>query len=228
MHSAERYALHRRGTIAFAVRTPTRAWGWRARRTFPSASLLKPILLAAYLERRSVRKRALRHADRALLGPMIRRSDDDDAGRVLAIVGERGLLKVARRARMRRFTPVEPVWGLSRVDADDQARFFLRIRRILPPRHRRYGMRLLATIVRRQRWGFGLVRPGGWHLYFKGGWGSGTGRVDHQVALLTHGHERVSVAVMTAFDGSHPYGKETLRGIAKRLLRGLSRATEVP
>lgn len=27
-----------------------------------------------------------------------------------------------------------------------------------------------------------LVRPLGWRLYFKGGWGSGTGWVDHQVA----------------------------------------------
>ena len=27
--------------------------------------------------------------------------------------------------------------------------------------------------------------PPGWHLYFKGGWGSGTGWVDHQTALLT-------------------------------------------
>jgi len=43
------------------------------------------------------------------------------------------------------------------------------------------------------------------------------------VALLVHSKTktRVSVAVMTYLDGSHPYGKETLRGIFKRLLRGL-------
>ena len=27
--AARSYALHRRGVIAFAVRTPTRTWGWR-------------------------------------------------------------------------------------------------------------------------------------------------------------------------------------------------------
>jgi hypothetical protein len=57
-------------------------------------------------------------------------------------------------------------------------------------------------------------------LYFKGGWGSGTGWVDHQVALLTHGDERGSVAILTYHDGSRRYGEETLRGIALRLPNG--------
>jgi hypothetical protein len=83
-------------------------------------------------------------------------------------------------------------------------------------------MRLLNTITPSQRWGIAQVKPWGWRLYFKGGWGSGTGWVDHQVALLTRGDERVSVAILTFQDGSHPYGKETLRGIAGRLLQGLA------
>ena len=63
----------------------------------------------------------------------------------------------------------------------------------------------------------------GWKAYFKGGWGSGTGRIDNQIALLVNSktNTRVSVAVLTYLDGSHSYGKETLRGIFKRLLRGL-------
>ena len=36
-----------------------------------------------------------------------------------------------------------------------------------------------------QRWGIGRVDVDGFRLYFTGGWGSGTGRVEHQVALLT-------------------------------------------
>jgi len=32
----------------------------------------------------------------------------------------------------------------------------------------------------------------------------------------------VSVAILTFQDGTHPYGKETLRGIAARLLQGLA------
>ena len=161
------------------------------------------------------------HPDKTLLKPMITRSDNAAASRVLGIVGTTGLRKVARRAGMTRFTPVTPIWGNSRVTASDQSRFFLTIDTLIPERNRTYGMKLLASIVPSQRWGIGRVAPHGWKLYFKGGWGSGTGRVDHQVALLTRGDQRVSIAMMTYGDGTHAYGKEALRGLAKRLLRGL-------
>ena len=70
------------------------------------------------------------------------------------------------------------------------------------------------------------VAPRGWRLYFKGGWGSGSGAVDHQVALL-HARARCAsrVAIMTTGNGSHAAGKATLRGVAARLLRGLDRVT---
>jgi beta-lactamase family protein len=221
VHAAAAYAQHRNGTIAFAVRTPGHKWGFRGRRTFPSASVLKAMLLVAYLNGPSVRGRPLRAGERALLGPMIRRSDNDAASAIFVRVGTHRLRVLARHAGMRRFTPVAPVWGISRIDAADQARFFLRIDTMLPPRHRAYAMRLLESVTPSQRWGVGQVRPRGWRLFFKGGWGSGTGWVDHQVALLTKGDRRVSLAILTYADGSHAYGKETLRGIAKRLLRGL-------
>jgi hypothetical protein len=136
-------------------------------------------------------------------------------------VGAHRLRVLAHRTGMRRFTPAAPIWGNSRIDAEDQARFFLDIDRTIVRRHRRYAMGLLEHITRSQRWGIARVEPPGWRLFFKGGWGSGTGAVDHQVALLTRGDERVSVAILTYADGSHAYGKETLRGVAKRLLRGL-------
>jgi hypothetical protein len=227
VRDAVAYASHRHGILAFAVRTPTRSWGWHAGRTFPAASLLKAMLLVAYVDLPSVRGRPLFPRDRALLDPMIRRSDNAAAGRVLALVGPGSLRALARRAGMRRFTPVTGIWGLSRIDAADQARYFLRIDALVAPRHRAYAMRLLNTITPAQRWGIARVRPRGWRLYFKGGWGSGTGWVDHQVALLTRGDARVSVAILTHLDGSHAYGEESLRGIALRLLRGLATAEEV-
>jgi hypothetical protein len=222
MADAIRYASHRHGEIAFAVRTSSGRWGWHATTTFPSASIVKAMLLVTYLDLPSVRARPLRPADRALLAPMIQRSDNDAAGRVLGIVGPARLRALAHRAGMRRFTPVTGTWGLSQIDAADQARYFLHIDEYVAPRHRAYAMHLLNTITPVQRWGIGRVRPSGWRLYFKGGWGSGTGWVDHQVALLTRGDERVSVAILTHLDGSHAYGQETLRGIALRLLRGLA------
>ena len=226
VRDAQAYAKERRGTVAFHVRTPTREWGRRASQTFPSASVLKAMLMVAYLDRAGDRE--LTAADRALLDPMIRRSADAPANRVIGIVGTSGLRRLARRSGMRRFAPALPIWGNSRVSAEDQTRFFLRIESFVQARHRAYAMKLLATVVPSQRWGIGRLSLPGWESYFKGGWGSGTGAVDHQVALLTRGGERVSVAVMSVDQGTHAYGKATLRGVSKRLLRGLPPEGAVP
>ena len=179
------------------------------------------MLLVAYLRQPSVRDRALRKADRDLLAPMIRWSDNAAATRVRDIVGNDGLARLAHRVGMRAFAPA-PIWGLSRIDAADQTLFFLHVDGFVPRRHRAMAMHLLSSIVPSQRWGIARVRPAGWALYFKGGWGSGSGAVDHQVALLRRGQRRVSVAILTTSSPSHAYAKETLRGVAARLLRGLA------
>ncbi|MDQ3742489.1 MAG: class A beta-lactamase-related serine hydrolase, partial [Actinomycetota bacterium] len=214
------YAAKRPGVVSFAVRTRGRAWSHRGTRGVPAASTLKAILLVAYLRRPRVRTRALTHADRRLLAPMVRRSDNVTATRVRDLLGNARLTRFARRAGMRRFR-AHPVWGLSRVDAADLSRFMLHVDELTPPRHRAYAMHLLRTIVPSQRWGVAQAKPPTWQLFFKGGWGSGTGAVDHQVALLTNGDRRVSLAITTTANGSHAAGKRTLEGVARRLLRGL-------
>lgn len=177
------------------------------------------MLLVAYLRQPELRRRPLTKTDRALLDPMVRRSDNVAATRVRDILGSR-LSRFAAKAGMKRFH-AHPVWGLSRVDASDLTTFMLRADTLTPKRHRAYALQLLATVVPSQRWGIAKVRRNGWRLYFKSGWGSGTGAVDHQVALLTKGTGRIAVAVTTTANGSHAAGKQTLRGVAARLLRGL-------
>ena len=220
--AARQYLAQRRGNVSFAVRTERRMWGHRRVRVVPAASVLKAMLMVAYLNQRDVRDRRLRRSDLRLLRPMIWRSDNATASVIRNMVGNRGLRRLARRVGMRRFTPVAHPWGHSLVNAADQTRFFLHLERYVARRHRRRALRLLHSIVPSQRWGVGRVAPRGWELYFKGGWGSGTGAVDHQVALLRRGRLRVSVAVMTTANGSHAYGKATLRGVFRRLLRGLA------
>jgi beta-lactamase class A len=209
------------GDVSFAVRTEDHLYGVRVRRTVPSASVIKAMLLVAYLRQPDVRVRELRRADLDLLEPMVRWSDNVAATRVRDIVGNDGLVRLARRVGMRAFVPAA-VWGLSRIDAADQTLFFLHVDAFAPARHRETALRLLRTIVPAQRWGIAQVRPPGWALYFKGGWGSGTGAVDHQVALLRRGQRRVSVAILTTNSPSHAYGKRTLRGVGARLLKGLA------
>jgi hypothetical protein len=224
VRAAAAWAAQRQGAVSFAVRTDRRLWGRDVRRGVPCASVLKAMLLVAYLRRPSVRDRPLGAVDRRLLVPMVRWSDNAMASRVRTIVGDAGLNALARRSGMYRFRPAAPVWGLSRVDAADQTRFLLHVDRYVPARHRATALRLLGSIVPSQRWGIARVRPPGWALYFKGGWGSGSGAVDHQVALLRRGRRRLAVAIMTTASPSHAYAKSTLRGVAARLLRGLGLA----
>ena len=218
MAAARAYVRTRQGDIAFAVRTAHAFYGYRADHDEWSASVVKAMLLVTYLDERRVRDRALRGDEKAVLGPMIRASNNDDAQEIFDTVGEAGLAALAHRVGMTRFA-TNPVWGATDVTASDQTRFFLHIDTFVAPRHRSYAMRLLRSIVPWERWGVGELAPQGWKLYFKGGWGYGTGLLDHQVALLQRGCARVSIAVLTMYDGSHSYGKATLKGIFARLLR---------
>ncbi len=220
MLAAIGYTDTRRGDVAFAVRTDARFYGYRPDHDEWSASVVKAMLMVAYLNEPWVRGRNLNPHERDLLTPMITESDNDDAQIVFDTVGRGALTALARRVGMTHFAS-SPIWGETEVTAADQTRFFLHIDHYIPARHRDYALSLLARIVPSQRWGIGEVAPKGWKLYFKGGWGYGTGLLDHQVVLLVRGCARVSVAVLTMYDGSHAYGKATLRGIFARLLRGL-------
>ena len=218
---ARSYAGTRKGDVAFAVRTRDRHWSHRGAVQYRSASVVKAMLLVAYLRHADVRERRLRGDERALLEPMIRRSDNRAADAVHARVGLPALTALGRRAGMLHFL-AHPVWGGSLITADDQARFFRRIDRLVPARHREYATGLLRGVVAGQRWGMPAALPEGWTIAFKGGWGPGvTRQVTHQAALLTRGRERVAVAVLTADNPSTPYGAETIRGVTQRLLRGL-------
>ncbi len=220
MAAAIGYNDHRAGDVAFAVRTDGRFYGYRPDHVEWSASVVKAMLMVAYLDRTSVAGRNLTGYDRSLLVPMITHSDNNAADTVDTIVGWSGLRALAERVGMTHFANASP-WGETHITARDQTRFFLHIDRDVVARHRAFAMHLLASITPSQRWGIGEVAPRGWQLYFKGGWGYGTGLLDHQVVLLVRGCARVSLAVLTMYDGSHAYGKATLRGIFARLLRGL-------
>ena len=219
VRAARQYAAHRPGSVAFSIRIGNRVYGRRSYTSVPAMSLMKPILLAAYLRRPDVRHRALRADERALLAPMIRSSDNEAANRVLAFVGLGGERSVARAVGMRDFTPFTR-WGESRTSARDQALLFWRFNHVVPRRHRAFARVLLRTIVPQQRWGIARARPRGWRLYFKGGWG---GSVDHQAALLTRGHRQIALAITTTGSPNHAVATETLRGITARLLRGINR-----
>ncbi|CAA9520528.1 MAG: hypothetical protein AVDCRST_MAG13-3350, partial [uncultured Solirubrobacteraceae bacterium] len=213
--AARRFALGRRGTVAFAVLEPSgRLRGLRRTAGFRSASVSKAMLLVAVLRR--AKGRRVTPAERALLGPMVTASDNDAADAVFAQVGDAGLVAVARAAGMRKFATAG-TWSQAGLTPADQARLFLRLDEVVPARHRRYARKLLSGIVAWQRWGIPEVvarRPGA-RAYFKGGWRIG---LTHQVALVERGPRRIALAVMTSGGPDMAYDTATIAGIARRVL----------
>lgn len=223
VEAAKRFAKDRAGHVGFAFYDDChRTVGWHENEAFASASVVKAMLMVAYLRKGDVDDRDLRRDERRLLRPMVEKSDNDAANRIYLAVGDGGLNELARDARLERFH-TQPVWGNTTLTPATQARFFARIERWIPRRHEDYAMRLLASIVPRQRWGFPPVVPRGWRIHFKGGWTpssiEGGWRINQAATLRTR-RRSIGLAVFTRRNPSKKYGTETIEGVGERLLRG--------
>jgi len=218
--SATKFARARAGRVDWAVVTPdgrVRGAGIHARHR--SASVVKAMLLVAYLNHGDVPRRSLRSREKAFLRPMIVRSDNGAASHTRNIVGDAGLRTLARRVRMKDFA-TSPSWGSTQISPYDQTRFFYRLDAFVPRRHRGYARALLSNIIGSQRWGLPPAVPNGWRVYFKGGWLPP--RVVNQVGLLERGNRHIAIAVFTDGDPSFGYGQKSIQGVAQRLLLRLN------
>ena len=189
--------------------------------TFVSASVVKAMLLVAYLRMLDADgQHRVDAASNSFLYPMIHISDNDAATRTWSIVGNAGLYAVAHAAHMTDYS-VYTDWASSQISAADQARSFFEMNSLIPTEFRRYARFLLSTIAGYESWGIPAVaRPRGYQVFFKGGWRrTNLGQLVHQVGRLK-GHGRTfSVAVMTDGDPSMGYGIATIQGVMGALLR---------
>jgi D-alanyl-D-alanine dipeptidase len=224
IRAVQRYLASRSGTNSWAlVDNWGRLSGFSPQRVYVSASLVKAMLLTSYL--RGLGNHAPSGGDRAVLGQMITESSNDAADTIYYRVGDAALYRLAKVSGMTHFS-VAGYWGNAHFSAEDQARFFSKIDRLIPKASRGYARDLLSSIVSQQRWGFSrfsLAR--GFKTFFKGGWrGTGAGQLVHEAALFERGPLRFSMAVLTDGNSSQAYGQETLRGVAQRIFPGPPKA----
>lgn len=219
---ARHFAAHRLGNVSFAVmRSDRKLRGYHRARRAPSASVVKAMLLAAYLRRH----RYLSPGIKAVLSPMIRVSGNAAARAIHDIVGDAGLRAVGRAVGMRRLLTGGRLFD-TQITAADQVRFFFDLQRAIPAKHLVYAKRLLRTIVGRQSWGIPFAaRPRGWRVYFKGGWRRS---LTHQSAQLIRSRPprtKIAISVLTTGSPSMAYAEGTIAGITRRLLRRYPVAT---
>jgi hypothetical protein len=215
------YLAGRGGRTAFAViDSEGRLGGVNVHWTFPTASVVKAMLLVAYLRRLDANGRhRVDSYSNSFLYPMIHVSDNNAATQCWSIVGDAGLYSVAGAARMTDFS-VSGLWGSALLSPADQARFFFEMDSLIPREFVGYARFLLSTIDPSQSWAIPQVaRPLGYTVFFKdGSEPTGLGQLVHQVARL-EGHDRTfSMAVMTDGDPTMAYGIDTIRGLTSVLL----------
>jgi hypothetical protein len=218
--AARHYLKRRRGRVSFAVADLRGGIaGAHVGRAYRSASLSKGMLLVAYLNKLARERRKPDGKEAFWLDAMIRVSDNESAISLYKRLGPGPMRALARRAGMRSFA-IGGLWSEARVTAADQARFFLHLNRLLAPSQRVFGRYLLSAVQPQQSWGIpAAARTMRWQVFFKGGWRpGGGGEIVHQAALLERGHRRIAIAVLSDENPSEPYGHETVKGVARRVL----------
>jgi hypothetical protein len=216
--AAASYLAGRAGRTSFAVvDSAGRLSGLHTREHFETASVVKVMMLVAFLQMRSSQHRGLSAADTGLLYPMIHISDNEAASAVYATVGSAAVSRVARESGMEDYAPGVGWWAFAQTSAADQARFFFALDRLIPAQFYAYARGLLAGIEPSQSWGVPPVARPRWQVFFKTGALPSQG-LFNEVARLERPGVRFTIAVFTDGDPSMSYGEQTIAGVAATLL----------
>jgi hypothetical protein len=216
--AAARYLAGRAGRTSFAVvDSAGRLSGLHVGEHFETASVVKVMMLVAFLQMRAAQHRALSAADRALLYPMIHISDNNAASAVYSTVGSAAVSRVARESGMTAYAPGVGWWAYAQSSAADQARFFFLLGHLIPARFYPYARGLLAGIEPSQSWGVPPVARPDWQVFFKTGALPEQGLFNEVARLERHGVS-FTVAVFTDGDPSMSYGEQTIEGVGAALL----------
>jgi len=216
--AAGRFLDTRAGRTSFAVvDSQGHLSGLRVHEHFQTASVVKVMMLVAYLQKLDAEHRGLSRFGESLLYPMIHISDNQAASAVLAIVGAGALARVAHESGMTDYARAVGWWAFTQTSAADQARFMFALDRLIPRQFYGYARGLLAGIEPSQSWGIPAVARPRWQVFFKTGALPSEG-LFNEVARLERTGVTFTVAVLTTGDPSMGYGEQTIQGVASALL----------
>jgi beta-lactamase class A len=191
--------------------------------SFDSASVIKVTILAALLRKAEDRHRKLTATEAARARLMITESDNNAASALWAELGRSYLQHFLDVAGMRH-TWLGPggYWGLTQITANDQVvllRLLLHANSVLDPASRGYALKLMAEVIRAQRWGVPAGAPAGLTVHVKNGWlplATHGWRI-HSIGAFTGHGGNYSIVVLTQNNPTMAYGITTIERIAKAI-----------
>lgn len=191
--------------------------------SFDSASVIKVTILAALLRKAEDQHRKLTATEAARARLMITESDNNAASALWAELGRSYLQHFLDVAGMRH-TWLGPggYWGLTQITANDQVvllRLLLHANSVLDPASRGYALKLMAEVIRAQRWGVPAGAPPGLTVHVKNGWLplARHGWRIHSIGAFTGHGGNYSIVVLTQNNPTMAYGITTIERIAKAI-----------
>lgn len=189
--------------VGLAAADPAEDLGCALHQTwhFYAASVIKATIISALL-RKVHGPAGLTSAQRHLAYLMITQSSNSAATSLWHDVGMSGMQAFLNRAGMRH-TILSHAWGLTQITAQDELtllRVLTSERKVLSKSSRRYVLRLMANVIRSQRWGVSAGAPSDITVHLKNGWlpypnaddwhinsiGALTGKgINYQIVILT-------------------------------------------
>jgi Beta-lactamase enzyme family len=194
---------------------------------FPSASVVKVIILGTLLRELQTTHQHIGPGQAALARAMITQSDNDAATALWNEVGMARLQSFLTAAGMSHTDlPDSGFWGLTEVNAHDELlllRLLVTKNKVLDGASRAYALNLMAQVIPSQRWGAPAGAPANVTVHVKNGWLPDPALwVINSIGDFTHRGGAYSIAILTRDNPSMAYGVSTVASVASPINRGLA------
>ena len=216
-------ALHGRLSVVGLTAADSRtgiACKWHPWWPFYSASVVKVIILGALLHKLMVQHRSLTPEQVTLTKQMITVSSNSAATTLWNEVGMQSLQRFLDLAKMSHTKlGQDGYWGLTQVVAHDEL-LLLRVltvkNAVLDKPSRHYALKLMAEVIRSQRWGVPAGAPESVTVHIKNGWLPYPELwIINSIGAFTSHDRTYRIVVLTRNNPTMLYGVDTVQAVAQ-------------